>query len=48
VWLSRPEIIGLDGGSEFKHVFEEEMHKNYGMKSEFQFQPLMIHTPTMA
>jgi transposase InsO family protein len=34
VWLSRyprPEIIGFDGGSEFKHVFEE-MRKNYGMK----------------
>jgi hypothetical protein len=34
VWLSRyprPEIIGFDGGSEFKQVFDE-MHKNYGMK----------------
>jgi transposase InsO family protein len=34
VWLSRyprPEIIGFDGGSEFKNVFEE-MRKNYGMK----------------
>jgi hypothetical protein len=34
VWLSRyprPEIIGFDGGSEFKQVFDE-MRKNYGMK----------------
>jgi transposase InsO family protein len=34
VWLSRyprPEIIGFDGGSEFKNVFDE-MRKNYGMK----------------
>jgi hypothetical protein len=34
VWLSRyprPEVIGFDGDSEFKHVFEE-MRKNYGMK----------------
>jgi hypothetical protein len=34
VWLSqypRPEIIGFDGGSEFKQVFDE-MHKNSGMK----------------
>jgi hypothetical protein len=27
----RPEIIGFDGGSEFKNVFNE-MHRNYGMK----------------
>jgi transposase InsO family protein len=36
VWLSRyprPEIIGFDGGSEFKHVFEE-MRRNYGMKKK--------------
>jgi transposase InsO family protein len=34
VWLSRyprPEIIGYDGGSEFKNVFDE-MRRNYGMK----------------
>jgi hypothetical protein len=34
VWLSRyprPEVIGFDGGSEFKQVFDE-MRKNYGMK----------------
>jgi transposase InsO family protein len=36
LWLSRypkPEIIGFDGGSEFKNVFEE-MRKNYGMKKQ--------------
>jgi transposase InsO family protein len=35
-WLSRyprPEIIGFDGGSEFKNVFDE-MRKNYGMKKK--------------
>jgi putative transposase len=34
VWLSRyprPEIIGFDGGSEFKQLFDE-MRRNYGMK----------------
>jgi hypothetical protein len=34
VWLSRyprPEIVGFNGGSEFKNVFDE-MRKNYGMK----------------
>jgi hypothetical protein len=34
VWVSRypqPEIIGFDGGSEFKQLFNE-MRRNYGMK----------------
>jgi transposase InsO family protein len=36
VWLSRyprPEIIGFDGGSEFKQVFDE-MRRNYGIKKK--------------
>jgi hypothetical protein len=35
VWLSRyprPEYIGIDNGGGYKHVFEELLVNNYGMK----------------